>query len=140
MKKILVTILSVLMILAFAGCEDDTPNYAKVRVDLTKLNSTMVYSEVYNMVNEPQKYVGKTVRMKGTFQVYEGAERNYYACIISDATACCQSGIEFVLAGDHEYPNDYPAIGSTITVSGVFDTYKEGDTLYCQLSDAVLGK
>ena len=30
-------------------------------VDLTNLSSTMVYSEVYNMMSTPENYIGKTV-------------------------------------------------------------------------------
>lgn len=105
-------------------------------VDLTALSGTMVYSEVYNMVVSPEDYVGRTVKMRGTFFVYESDSRNYYSCIISDATACCSQGIEFLWAGDHSYPEDYPEPGSEIVVEGVFDTYEEGDLLYCQLIDA----
>ncbi len=105
-------------------------------IDLTTLSSTMVYSEVYGMMMSPEAYVGKTVKMNGAFAVYEGENRNYYACLIADATACCSQGIEFVLDGDYAYPNDYPALGTDITVAGTFDTYYEEDVLYCQLIDA----
>ena len=56
-----------------------------IDIDLTTLSSTMVYSEVYNMMNSPEKYVGKMVRMNGKFAVYKYPERNYYTCIIKDA-------------------------------------------------------
>ncbi|MBQ4350606.1 MAG: hypothetical protein II768_05065 [Clostridia bacterium] len=106
-------------------------------VDLTLMSSTMVYSEVYNMMAMPDDYVGKTVRMKGTFAAYPGEDRNYYVCFIADAAACCQQGMEFVLDGEYVYPDDYPAEGTEITVSGVFDTYYEGEYMrYCQLIDA----
>ena len=140
MKKTAASVFAaVLLTFGLAAC-DDTPIYSRVSVDLTKMNSTMVYSEVSNMVNTPENYEGRTVRMQGSFAVYEGDGRNYYACIISDATACCQQGIEFVLAGENEYPKDYPAVGSEITVTGIFDTYKEGEQTYCQLIDAVMAK
>ena len=61
--------------------------YRNVDVDLTKLNSTMVYSEVYNMIDSP---------------------------------------------------DDYPEIGDTITVVGIFDTYYEEDNRYCRLVDAYI--
>ena len=69
-----------------------------VDVDLTALSSTMVYSEVYNMLYfYPEDYYGKTVKMTGLFNVYQSVDENgvvldmpvAYACIISDATACC---------------------------------------------------
>lgn len=109
-----------------------------IDVDLTTLSATMVYSEVNNMMTTPENYVGKTVRMDGKLAVYEYPERNYYTCIIKDATACCQQGMEFLWAGDHKYPEDYPKEGDGIIVTGVFDIYYEGDSKYVQLKDATL--
>ena len=111
---------------------------ADADVDLTRLSSTMVYSEVSQMIYSPGDFLGKTVKMTGVFNVYEGETRNYYACIISDATACCANGIEFVWSGDHAYPEDYPAQGAEITVTGTFDMYEEDGFTYIQLSDAAL--
>ncbi len=96
-----------------------------VDVDLTLLSSTMVYSEVYAMVYEPEEYIGKTVKINGLFATQEYNGVRLYACIVQDATACCAQGLEFELAGDYEYPKDYPDPGSEITVVGTFDTYTE---------------
>ena len=113
-------------------------NTKGIDVDLTALSSTMVYSEVFNMINSPENFMGKTVKMNGVFALYhdEATDNNYYACIIADATACCSQGIEFVLTDDYTYPDDYPEIGGDISVEGVFDTYQEGDYTYCTLRDA----
>ena len=109
-----------------------------IDVDLTKLSSTMVYSEVYNMMVSPDKYIGKTVKMNGAFAYYEDPEtkKQYFACIIADATACCSQGLEFILAGEHSYPDDYPELGTEITVVGTFQTYEENGYMYCHLVDA----
>lgn len=109
-------------------------------VDLTRLSSTMVYSEVYNMMYTPNDYIGKTVKMKGQFAYYEDPETKaqYFACIIADATACCSQGLEFILTGEHTYPNDYPEVGSEITVTGTFELYTENEFQYCRLKDAVM--
>ncbi len=109
-----------------------------VDIDLTKMSSTMVYSEVYNMMISPDDYLGKRVRMRGDFAYAEVEGKYYYACIISDATACCAQGIEFVLNDERKFPDDYPSVGTEITVAGVFDVYKEGMFDYCQLIDAVM--
>ncbi|MCR4711191.1 MAG: hypothetical protein K5707_02735 [Clostridia bacterium] len=113
---------------------------AGIDVDLTMLSSTMVYSEVYNMMISPETYIGKTVKMAGMFASYydENADQYYYACIIQDATACCAQGIEFVLTDDYTYPDDYPEEGGDICVVGVFDTYRDGEFMYCTLRDAKL--
>lgn len=111
----------------------------EIDVDLTKMSSTVVYSEVYNMMYTPADYRGKAVKMKGQFNVYidDITGNIYYLCLIADATACCQQGMEFVLRGDYQYPNDYPELGSEVTVAGIFQTYYEGEQLYCHLEDAV---
>lgn len=107
-------------------------------VDLTVLSSTMVYSEVFQMISAPESYLGKTVRLRGSFAVYEGDSKSYFACLIADATACCAQGIEFVLRDTRAYPEEYPEKGEEITVVGVFDTYTEGSNRYCQLIDAII--
>ena len=111
-----------------------------IDVDLTALSSTMVYSEVYNMMNAPQDYIGKVIKMGGQFAAYHSRTtgKDYYSCVIQDATACCAQGIEFELAGDHRFPEDYPEVDSVITVTGVFDTYQEGEYTYCTLRNAQL--
>ncbi len=113
---------------------------AGVDVDLTALSGTMVYSEVYNMMTSPENYIGKTVKMSGLFAYYHDEETGnyYFACIVQDATACCAQGIEFVLADDCVYPDDYPEVDEEICVIGVFDTYQEGSYTYCTLRNAEL--
>ena len=113
-------------------------NMDKIDVDLTALSSTMVYSEVYNMMTTPDDYIGKVVKMDGAFAVFhdEGSSDYYFACIVKDATACCAQSIEFLLAGEHSYPKDYPYEGDEICVVGVYDTYKDGDSTYCTLKNA----
>lgn len=119
---------------------DDEPSQSasNLDVDLTTLSSTMVYSEVYNMMYEPNRYVGKRIKMNGQFAVYEDPNTGavYTACIIMDATACCSQGLEFVLAGEKTYPDDYPELGSEITVTGTFQLYDENGATYCHLVDA----
>ena len=115
-----------------------------VDVDLTVLSSTMVYSEVYNMLyNDPAHYLGKTVKARGEFSIYQLVTDGVlqpdpvsYACIISDAAACCAEGMEFVLEGDLTYPDDYPELGTEITVIGEFQSYEENGMTWYHLVNA----
>jgi len=111
-----------------------------IDVDLTAISSTMVYSEVYNMMIDPEQYVGKKIKMRGLFSTYhdEASGKDYHACIIQDATACCSQGIEFELTDGYVYPDDYPEVGGDITVVGTFDIYEEGEMKYCTLRNAEL--
>ena len=125
-----------------AGNEDtkNEKSDSGIDVDLTVLSSTMVYSEVYNMMYHPEQYIGKTVKMKGMFTMFhdDTTNKNYFGCIVKDATACCAQGIEFELTGDYAYPDDYPAEGNDICVIGTFATYEEGENTYCTLRNARL--
>ena len=111
---------------------------AGIDVDLTAMSGTMVYSEVYNMMCNPSDYIGKSVKMRGEFNIFNNDEtgKTYYACIIKDATACCAQGVEFKARDKYSFPKDYPQDGEDITVTGVFTTYMEGDTMYCTLKDS----
>lgn len=170
MKRLLCLLLAVCMTLSLCACgkgaERDTERGASasepqpspaiteppqasangVEVDLTMLSSTMVYSEVYNMLyNDPESYLGKTVRARGEFSIYQlvvdgvlQPDPVAYACIISDAAACCAEGMEFVLEGDLTYPDDYPELGTEITVIGEFQSYEENGMTWYHLANARL--
>ncbi|WP_295085335.1 hypothetical protein [Ruminococcus sp.] len=117
--------------------EESTTSDTEYDIDLTKMNSSMVYAQVADMVNRGDDYLGKSVKANGTFGYYKETDgREFFAVLISDATACCSQGIEFVLDGDYSYPDDYPLLGTNITVTGDFNYYKEGVATYCQLLHA----
>ena len=109
-----------------------------VDIDLTTLSSTIVYSEVYNMMYYPETYVGKVIKIKGQYAISEMGEMRYDLCIIKDATACCAQGMEFLLTDAYVYPKDYPEVGDEIELVGTFDTYYEGEYLYCTLRNSTL--
>lgn len=111
-----------------------------VDFDLTDLGPDILYAEVYSMMVFPDQYLGRTIKVAGIFTVYydEARDNYHFACFVSDAAACCQQGIEFILDGDKAYPSDYPQEGAEITVTGVFGTYEEDGNTYWALTDAVM--
>ena len=154
MKKLFCVLLAALLLCTLTACgHEDTSQMpaaeaaedtAALDIDLTVLSSTMVYSEVYSMMSFPDDYIGKTVKMKGQFvigYVYntdgtpdESTAR--FACVIADATACCSQGLEFILTGEHTYPDEYPELGAEITVVGTFEWYEEDGCRYYRLGNA----
>jgi uncharacterized membrane protein YcgQ (UPF0703/DUF1980 family) len=109
-----------------------------IDIDLTTLSANMVYAQVYDMVCYPDNYIGKTVKMEGQFAFYhdEEKDRYYFACIIADALACCQQGLEFEPEDKNITIDDFPESGKIISVTGTFNTYKEGDKTYCVIQNA----
>lgn len=105
-------------------------------LDLTKMSSTAIYSEVYNIMIDPDRYKGRMIKIKGVCYITkdDASGKTYYACVIKDATECCSQGIEFKLRKGLSYPEDQ----SKITVKGTFTTYKEKKMTYSCLKNAVL--
>jgi len=106
-----------------------------VDFDLTKMGSTMAYAEVTNILSNPDDYMGKTIRVRGSIynSYFEKTDRYYQYVIIGDASACCQQGLEFVWKGDHVYPDDYPEDNTQIEITGVYSRYEELDIKYCYI-------
>ena len=112
---------------------------AAVDVDLSVMDSDMIYATVYQMMSDPEQYVGKTFRIEGKFYVTfdEMTKNQYYYCVIKDATECCAQGLEFVWGdGSHIYPDEYPTDGTEVIVDGTFELYMENDSRYCRLANA----
>ena len=82
MKKAVCVILALVFTLALCSCgaQKTVPasasggqeletvalaDSAPVDLDLTSMSGTMVYSEVYNIMSNPDEYIGKTIRMNG---------------------------------------------------------------------------
>ena len=119
------------------------PVYPDIDIDLTTMNATMVYSQVYNMVYYPSEYINKIVKIYGPFVPYESTDPNYCypAIVIQDATACCANGLEFLLYGvprcSMSGGNGYPLYNEEATIVGRFETYLEGNYVYTHLVDAI---
>lgn len=88
MKKTIAILLALVLALSFVACSknsdknensnskpttktsETTTEEKSVDLDLTELSSTVVYSEVYNMLIKPDDYKGKIIKMKGQFNQY----------------------------------------------------------------------
>ena len=133
--------------MVLTGCEGQAPKpvvnsvtevtkaETKVSYDLTKMSSTMVYAQVLDMLQNPSDYIGKVIKMKGIFVVYQNYDATmfYPACQIQDATACCASGIEFLMPD-----RGNPTVGNEITVMGTFESYLEDSDVYYRLVDTTV--
>lgn len=113
-----------------------------VDVDLTTLSSTMVYAEVYNMMMSPDDYIGKIVRLKGTFTSYEDQETGAIRCgvFVKDAAACCAQGFDVIMPEDAVYPEDYPASDTEVTIIGelqIDQELQEYGFIFLQLENVI---
>ena len=120
---------------------DRAPAFEQADYDLTAMGSDMVYATVNDMMVNPSRYEGKTVKMEGPYYqtFYEATDKNYFYVIIQDATACCAQGLEFVWDdGSHAYPDEYLNDGTEVVVCGTFESYAEESEDYVHLVNASL--
>lgn len=121
---------------ASSNYEDDG-NLADPDINISAGDTNLIYSKATEISSNYQSYLGKTIRIKGNYKVEKSTSRNYYYCLVSDPTACCNAGFEFILKNDSAYPkND----GEQFIVQGKLHSYQEGTNTYLELIDASIIK
>ncbi len=123
--------------------EEEINTSGEVDMDLTVMSSDMIYTTIYQLMEEPDTYIGKKIKINGVYNAiyYEPTDKYYHYVIIEDATACCAQGMEFVWEdGNHTYPDEYPDESVEIEIIGDFETYREegDDYVYCRLKNSSL--
>ncbi len=109
----------------------------KPDIDLSGVTSNIAYSKVAEISGNYSGYLGKVIRLKGIFDFEKGKTRSYYYCLLSDPTACCSAGLEFILKDtSYAFPNDYPTKNQEFVIQGTLNSYKEGENTYLELKDA----
>lgn len=110
----------------------------KIDLDLSAMSGTVIYSQIYNLMCDPEPYMGKVIKIAGQYNGFrdEVSGNVYHACVIPDATACCTQGIEFVRPDGYSWPADYPENGTGIVVTGRLEKYEEDGLMYLHLTDA----
>lgn len=122
--------------------DNENTNHPEI-IDLVGLDSTSVYGAVYDMVVAPSDHIGQTVRLEGVYyaEYYESTGQYYHYIVVEDDDACCKQGLEFVWAGTHLYPDDYPVNESVIEITGTYGYYEANQIkVYCLLTDTITVK
>ena len=66
MKKPMLMLLVIALLLSpFAALGQTMEPYETIDLDLSQMSGTIAYAQVYQMVSEPENYVGKIIRMRG---------------------------------------------------------------------------
>ena len=129
------TLLSLLLAAVFATAAAAAPD-----VDLTKMSRTMLFAAALDIRSNPARYLGRRVRMSGKFAIIQGVDAQgqpdpdkiFYNCVIPDA----QTSLEFGVAGELFYPEDFPDLESPITVEGVYEKYEDGGKTYYRVGQS----
>lgn len=106
----------------------------EVDIDLTGFNANMLYAEVYNMTMSPKDYNGKMIKLNDEFARFPKdvdengnptSDEEIFVCIISDAMACCATGVEFIPEKESSFWTSCPEEGNKITVTGICDIFPD---------------
>ena len=132
LKSFILIIFAIIIPLTFIACGEKPDEGDAVDIDLSKMSTTMMYSYLSNMIENPDNYIGKTVKAKGVHDSFTDENTNitYHAILIYDSTTCCSQALEFILPED----TNYPAKNKNITIEGTFGTYNEGSNTYYYLN------
>ncbi|MGP1570230.1 MAG: hypothetical protein ACTTH0_04845 [Eubacteriales bacterium] len=165
MKKLIFAVVILILMISSQGCDKATnsveksvaetanlsnehPDFQKIQkdsqnkdeniIDLRDLNGNIIYAQVFSLLAEPEKYEGKTIRVRGQYygEPDPDGKAYYHFVFISDAAACCQQGLEFVRDGDYKVPQDYPSLEQNIEVSGIWGKYQDGENTFWRLNSA----
>ena len=147
MKKILIVLCIFLLCRCSAKKEEvveenavfETKKEEKPELDLTALNETIAYSQLVNILKEPDEYLGTPIKVKGIYSApFNGFSHVYnYTVTIQDNTQCCAQGIEFFLRNENDL-SLLPEEGELVTIKGTLDLFEEEKHAYCLISDAMI--
>lgn len=99
-----------------------------VDMDFCVLTENMRLSMLYEYYSNPEKYIGKRVKISGLYRPYKDETTNklYHYMIIYDKLACCENALEFIWDNNtHAYPDEYPKEGTEVTCYGTYESYDE---------------
>ena len=82
------------------------------------------------MINNLNEYSGKTIKIAGKYSI---SSDNTHIITVTDALGCCSQDLEFELSAEN-----YPNIGSNITIEGRFYTYSQVGKTHSLIANAVL--
>ena len=121
-----------LVVLSFmlVGCSSGSDG-SSVDIDFTQLSAPMQYAEAGSILESPEQFVGKTMRVRGVFQTYRDpvTSNDYYFVGVRDVSICCVQYMEF----KGSVVRDYPEPEREIEVTGTWGSYQEGNSLYYYL-------
>lgn len=117
-KKAIVTLMIAVMVMSLCSCQNkQTHNTKKAkRIDLSKMNENVEYSEVARIIANIDKYRGDMLKVHGTYYMIGKVKViRFY-----DAARCCSIDVDFE-------SSDKFSDGEAITIEGKVDSYYAED-------------
>jgi len=108
----------------------------QVDVDFTLLSDIMARAELNNLLTNSNQYIGKTIKVSGSYYSLYLPEtsQEYHFISFAYADACCRSGLEFRMAENSTPLEKYPEQNKDIIVIGTVGKYEEWGSTYAYLA------
>ena len=107
--------------------------------DLASMDTDTAYAAIYNILSNPNAFVGTTTRIRGSvlFTTNTDQTSTYANVVLTDSSGKNMQGVEFLRGADGEYscPDDYPEEGTDVIVTGMFETYYEGEDVFFRIGN-----
>ncbi len=112
--------------------------YEEPDLDLSFYSASVIFGKINEIAENYEDYIGQVIKIKGVYNKFYNPRDDYFyfVCIVQDQTACCSSGLEFILKDEYQYPDDYPIEEKEIIVTGILETYDEGSQKFLHLVNA----
>ncbi len=115
---------------------------ASPAVDLTSMKGVMLCAAVHDIKKHPENYVGRRITMTGQFAIVQGfdewgmedPDKIFCACTFSQAL----DSLEFCAGNELQHPEDFIDLGTTVTVSGVYEAYEDNGKVYYRVGNAAV--
>lgn len=117
-KKAIVTLMIAFMVMSLYSCQSKHEHNIKKakRIDLSKMNENVEYSEVARIIANIDKYRGDMLKVHGTYYMIGKVKViRFY-----DAARCCSIDVDFE-------SSDKFSDGEAITIEGKVDSYYAED-------------
>lgn len=117
-KKAIVTLMIAIMVMSLCSCQSKEDHNAKKakRIDLSKMNENIEYSEVARIIASIDKYRGDMLKVHGTYYMIGKVKViRFY-----DAARCCSIDVDFESI-------DKFSDGEDITIEGKVGSYYAED-------------
>jgi zinc transport system permease protein len=101
---------------------------------IIEIKEKMFLAQTSDVYNNPEDYLGKTIKLEGIFK-REGSERQHYCFVIRYGPGCCGSdgNAGFEVAWE-EGLADYPSPDDWVEAAGVLKTYNEDGYPYLYIA------
>ncbi|MCL2698906.1 MAG: hypothetical protein FWE68_01190 [Defluviitaleaceae bacterium] len=126
MKKLLLLIC--VMSLFITGCNDIPVRDRSVDLDLTVFSAVMLAAEYDKILGNPNRYLGQTIKAKGSFLTFFFNDRDYNFIVLREIDACCVERFEI------KWDGDFPPEGTMMEIVGVFSRYEDSGRAFHYLA------